>query len=123
MSVQYRPSLTLSILHTYYCTVKDLRTYLNELLKHDAVQNGEQHDFIPAEADSAEYHLLINTSYVASVLPDAPKARYKFFPPMMYMRDVGCSLLSFAMICDRSRDRRSLTKLKRSCLLWPEGGQ
>jgi hypothetical protein len=81
------PSLTVSILEKYFPVVRDLRTYLTEILEH---QDGN-YAFLPDDSDSPTYRDLINTSYVAlkfASSTDGRTIRFKAFPPLADMQEV-----------------------------------
>jgi hypothetical protein len=85
-SIMSKPSLTISILESYYPLVQGLCEYLSDILEPEA--NGEM-GFKPSEMDSTEYRTLIQTSFVAlDSLADQPSKRIKVFDPMMDMREV-----------------------------------
>jgi hypothetical protein len=86
MSSYDKPSLTISILESYYPKVQDLCGYLSDILESE--ENGRL-GFLPDAGDSEAYCTLINQSSVAlNSLADLPSKRIKVFPPMAYMHEV-----------------------------------
>jgi hypothetical protein len=91
MRPEPRTPLTTSLLRAYYSNVKDLRTYLTELLEPELSDdnNGAQHNFLPNVDDSPPYRALVDTTFVGSELPQTVPRRFRVFTPMMYMREAS----------------------------------
>jgi hypothetical protein len=93
MSKTPRPSLTLSLLESYFSTVKDLQTYLSDVLQPEASHVDGKFSFMPNDSDPPAYHTLLNASYVALTPAQTAERqnnpfKYKWFPAMLYMQDV-----------------------------------
>lgn len=93
MADDARPSMTLSILESYFGRTANLTIYLSELLDLSGVSGGTVSDYLVRESDSSTYRTLMNTTLVATKEPTAGKQRFKAYPPMMYMRDVSILIL------------------------------
>lgn len=103
------PLLTPKLLQKYFPVVKDLRSYLAEIL--DIQPNDEPHFSLLSDTDTPIYRDLVNTTYVALQL-SAVQPRFRVFPPMTDMREVClahvlCSGLTntWIKIIDRSQER------------------
>lgn len=81
-------SLTISLLYKYYHSVKDLRTYLKDVLDLEDVEGVTQSPFEPVDTDSAAYRDLVDTSFVALKSEAHKRNNLKAHPPMIYMREV-----------------------------------
>lgn len=77
--------LTTELLQRYFPVVKDLRSYLSDILE---TQDGASHlSFLPTEEDTPLYRELVNTSCVA-LKPCGAPPRFHTYPPMTDMREV-----------------------------------
>ncbi|RDB25955.1 Telomerase reverse transcriptase [Hypsizygus marmoreus] len=90
MDESCKPSITVPILGKYFPIVKELRTYLSEIL--NPLSHGDYdlsqaiHRFEPRENDCPLYCALLNTSYVALTVED--RTQFQVFPAMVNMREV-----------------------------------
>jgi hypothetical protein len=79
-----KPRLTSKLLQKYYATVKDLGSYLDEIL-----------DEVPApiaaaDGDSVAYANLLSTTVVGLRSQEEAPRRFLYAPPMSDMREVRC---------------------------------
>ena len=84
-------SIMVPLLEKYFTVVKDLRTYLTEILELPSPLSGA-YSWDAKEADSTHYRDLLNSSYVALKVPADVKLvvpRFKVFPVMTDMREVS----------------------------------
>jgi hypothetical protein len=84
-------SISVPLLEKYFAVVKDLRTYLSEILALSSPLN-IAHPWDATDADSTLYRDLLNMSYVALKAPANLKTvtpRFKVFPVMTDMREVS----------------------------------
>jgi hypothetical protein len=93
MATSLKPSVTVHLLEKYFAIVKNLRTYLAEILElPSSSQLSIAHAWDATEADSIPYHDLLSSSYVALKVPSNLKTvspRFKVFPVMIDMREVS----------------------------------
>lgn len=82
--------ITVHLLEKYFATVKNLRTYLSEILESSSPLS-TAHAWDATDADSTHYRDLLDSSYVALKVPANLKTithRLKVFPAMTDMREV-----------------------------------
>ena len=84
------PRITSGILNKFYDNVRDLQSYLNNLL--ESSENSGQVTLVN-EADTQGYQELLDLSFVA-VKELTPK-RFQFYPPVLEMREVSCQDTKF----------------------------
>lgn len=77
-----KPRLTLRLLDKYYATVKDLQTYLDEILDQAPTP------FTPGDTDSIAYANLVNTTVAGLKSEEKTLRRIQYAPPMSNMREV-----------------------------------
>lgn len=89
-----KPSITVALLQNYFSVVKDLRTYLSEILDplpcEDISISHRLNDFEPKDTDSHLYHSLVETSYVAfnANTSGLRGPSFKVFSAMADMREI-----------------------------------
>lgn len=92
MAENRRLPVTLSVLNSYFSKTADMMAYLSELLEPIDDHGGSISEYLLNSADSSAYVSLIRTTYVASKLSPVDNnggKRFKFYTPMVYMRDVS----------------------------------
>ena len=75
--------ITSDILKKFYPNVKDLCSYLNDLLE----SSGSQVNLVN-ETDAQSYQELLNLSFVG--VKKLTYKKFTFYPPMLEMREVSC---------------------------------
>jgi hypothetical protein len=85
------PSLTISVLDSYFSETTNLLDYVSERL--DVTNSGHLgavSEYLLRDADSPTYRSLVNMSYVATKASTigCVKRQFKAYPPMMHMREV-----------------------------------
>lgn len=75
--------ITSDILKKFYSNVKDLCSYLNDLLE----SSGSQVNLVN-ETDAQSYQELLNLSFVG--VKELTYKKFTFYPPMLEMREVSC---------------------------------
>jgi hypothetical protein len=96
MAVASRPSLTLSILRSYFGETNDMMSYLSERLELTDGDYGSIPQHLLRDIDSPTYRALISTAYVASkisTVDNGNKRLFKVYQPIMYMREVSPQIL------------------------------
>ena len=73
------------ILNKFYPNVKDLRSYLNDLL--ESSERNSQVNLVN-ESDAQSYQELLNLSFVG--VRELTHKKFQFYPPMLEMREVSC---------------------------------
>ena len=126
-----RPSITVPLLGRYFSVVKEFKTYLSEILEFPS--DPSTSTFEPNSTDGPLYHALIDTCYLGintTSHAKTPWPRFKVFPSMVDMREVGGHVYpqSISLI----NHRRFWTKLRKSysgqnnpkvCSRWAIDGQ
>jgi len=85
-----RPSITVPLLGKHFSVVKELKTYLSEILEFPS--DASTSTFEPSNTDGPLYHALIDTCYLGINTTNHAKTswpRFKVFPAMVDMREVG----------------------------------
>ncbi|KAG5635811.1 hypothetical protein H0H81_010059 [Sphagnurus paluster] len=89
-----KPNITVALLSSYFAVVKDLKTYLSEILEPllpdaDGLIQSQAAGIAPSQNDTPAYLSLLNTSYVAFNTASLSTARpFKLFLAKTDMREV-----------------------------------
>ena len=105
--VHSNPALTL--LQVYYPVVSTLHAYLHDIL------DSQEPDFqMVRDDDASRYQTLLETSYVASIVPSTDLKRFTPTPPMAHIQEVcnnnnstQCTrtALTYQQVIDRAQER------------------